>query len=143
MAAISITAGNVIASNSAVIERGYKFGATTTAGQAVYLDTTQSPPRWELLDIDANNVGTNTIATLRGISLNGGADGQPAAVAIKDPDFTPGGTLTNGSMVYGFTTAGAIAHDVPTTNAYPVAFGLAKSTSKMNLQPNASGAIIS
>lgn len=144
MADLSVTAANVIASNSAVIDRGYSFGATITAGQAVYLDTTQSPPRWELLDIDANTVGTNTIATLRGISLNGGSDGQPADVCIKDPDFTPGATLTNGLAVYGSTTAGGITTaDIPTTNAYPVILGLTKSTSKMNLNPTASGAIIS
>jgi len=140
MADLSITAANVAASNSAVIVRSYNFGATVTQGQAVYLGPSST---WLLLDIDAANIGTNTVATLRGISLNSGASGQPAAVCVKDPDFTPGTTLTKGSAVYGSVTAGGIAHDVPTTNAYPVFFGMAKSTSKLNLNPTASGAIIS
>ena len=139
MADLSVTAANVQPSAAAVILRDYNYGATVTAGQAVYLDASQT---WQLLDIDANNIGTNAIGTVRGIAINGGASGQPAAVCTKDTDFTPGATLTNGSMVYGSTTAGGVTHDVPTTNAYPVSFGLAKSTTKLNLSINASGAII-
>ena len=139
MADLSVTAANVLASNSAVISSSYNFEATTTAGQAVYLDASSE---WQLLDLDAATIGTNTIGTLRGIALNGGADGQPADVCIKDTDFTPGATLTNGSTVYGSVTAGGIAHDVPGSNAYPVSFGIAKSTSKLNLNITASGAII-
>lgn len=138
MAAISITAASVLASATASIRKEYTFGATVTAGQVVYLNTSN---QWVLADSDAASTG-NGITDTMGIALSGGASGQPAAVVVEDSDFTPGGTLTNGSAVYLFTTAGAIAHDVPTTAAYPVCLGIAKSTSKMVLKRVASGVVI-
>lgn len=138
MADISITAANVVASSSATILRNYNFGATVTAGQAVYLTTSNT---WALIDSNAAVTG-NELATVKGIALGGGASGQPAAVCIKDTDFTPGGTLTNGTAVYSSVTAGGITHDVPTTGAYPTVLGIAKSTTKLNLNPTASGAVI-
>jgi hypothetical protein len=140
MADLSITPANVAASASAVINRSYNFGATIDPGETVILDSDRT---WQLLDLDSAANGNNTITTLRGIALNGGNDGQPASVVLRDPDFTPGATLTNGSALYGSTTAGGLTHDVPTSNAYPVSFGIAKSTSKMNLNITPSGAIIS
>lgn len=138
MAAISVTAANVLASSAAVIRREYNFGATVTAGQVVYLNTSNV---WVLADSDAAVTG-NGITDLMGIALNGGASGQPADVCVEDSDFTPGGTLTNGLAVYLFTTAGAIAHDVPAAPAYPVVLGVAKSTSKMVLKRVASGVVM-
>lgn len=139
MAAISITAASVIPSAQAVILSNYAFGATVTAGQVVYLN--RSTNQWNLADSDGN-LGTG-INDLRGIALNGGAINQPAQVCIYDPDFTPGGTLSNGLAVYLFTTAGALSFaDIPTTAAYPVIMGLAKSTTKMVLNPIASGVVI-
>lgn len=139
MAAIAITAASVVASSAAVIRKEYTFGATVTAGQVVYLNTSN---QWVLADSDAASTG-NGISDLMGIALNGGSSGQPAAVCVEDTDFTPGGTLTNGLAVYLFTTAGAISQaDIPTTAAYPVVLGVAKSTSKMVLRRVASGAVI-
>lgn len=139
MADITITAANVIASASAIILRGYNYGATVTAGQAVYFDVATST--WKLIDANAAVTG-NELATQKGIALNGGASGQPADVVVKDTDLTIGGTLTNGGTVYTSVTAGAITHDVPTTGAFPTVLGVAKSTSKMNLNPTSSGAVI-
>lgn len=139
MAAISITAASVLASATASIRKEYTFGATVTAGQVVYLNTSN---QWVLADSDAASTG-NGITDTMGIALNGGASGQPAAVCVEDSDFTPGGTLTNGLAVYLFTTAGAISQaDIPTTAAYPVCLGIAKSTSKMVLKRVASGVVI-
>lgn len=139
MADLSVTAANVLASSTAVVERGYNFGATFTAGQAGYLDT--STNTWKLLDLNAAATG-NGITDKRGIALNGGASGQPGTFVIEDTDFTPGATLTNGTAVYGSTTAGGITHDIPGSGSYPVYIGQAKSTSKMVLKFNASGAVI-
>lgn len=137
---ISITAASVVASSSATIERLYKFGATITAGQAVYLDDTTST--WKLIDRDAAATG-NELATRKGIALVGGASGQPGVVCTKDPDFTPGGTLTNGITIYTSDTAGGITSgDIPTTGDYPTVLGVAKSTTKMNLNPTSSGVVI-
>jgi hypothetical protein len=138
MADISITAANVVASATAVIRKEYNFGATVTAGQLVYLDTSN---KWQLADADAAATG-NGITDVRGIALCGGANNQPAAVVVEDSDFTPGGTLTNGTAVYGSDNAGAVTHDVPSTSSYPVVLGVAKSTSKLVLKPVASGAVI-
>jgi hypothetical protein len=138
MADISITAASVLASSTATISKQYNFGATVTAGQTVYLNASN---QWVLLDLNAAATG-NGITDVRGVALNGGASGQPAAVVIEDSDFTPGGTLTNGSAVYGSTNAGGVTHDVPASGSYPVSLGLAKSTTKMVLKIVASGAVI-
>lgn len=138
MAAISVTAANVLASSAAVIRREYAAGATVTAGQLVYLNASNA---WALVDIDAN-LGCG-VADLRGITLNGASTGQPVAVCTNDTAFVPGGTLSNGLVVFGSVTAGGITFaDIPGANAYPVVVGIAKSTTVLNLQPFASGAII-
>lgn len=139
MADISITAASVLASSSAIVLKNYSAGATITTGQTVYLDSTTST--WKLVDSNAAVTG-NELATTKGISLNGAASGQPLEVCIKDTDFTPGGTLTNGVAVNSSVTAGGITHDIPTTGAYPTVLGIAKSTTKMNLNPTSSGAVI-
>jgi hypothetical protein len=142
MADLSVTAASVAASSSADIVRQYNFGATVTAGQVVYLDETIATPTWKLLDRDAAATG-NELTTKKGIALNGGASGQPAAVCVKDTDFTPGATLTNGITIYSSDTAGGITSaDIPTTGDYPTVLGVAKSTTKMNLNPTSSGAVI-
>lgn len=139
MADISITAASVLASASATKEFRYNFGATVTAGQAVYLDA--ATLTWKPQDANVGTTG-NERDTVRGIALNGGASGQPAVVCTKDPDFTPGGTLTPGLAVYVSNTAGGVTHDVPTTGAYPTSLGVASSAAKMNLNPTATGVLI-
>jgi hypothetical protein len=139
MADITITAASVLASSSAVRRKEYNFGyAAATAGQHVYLDSSNL---WQRVDSNAAATG-NEITALSGITLNGGGSNQPADVCVYDTDFTPGGTLTNGLAVYSSVNAGAITHDIPTTGAYPRVLGLAKSTTKMVLNPTASGAVI-
>ncbi len=139
MADISVTAASVLASASAILIRDLKAGATITAGQAVYLDP--STNTWKLIDSNAAVTG-NEITTRKGIALGGAASGQPLVVCERDTDFTPGGTLTNGTAVYTSGTAGGITHDVPVTTAYPTVLGIAKSATKMNLNPTASGAVM-
>lgn len=141
MADIAITTANVLPSAQAVIDRNFPFGAATTQGQSVYLDTTSTPYTWKLVDSNAASTG-NELTTKKGIAVNAGAAGQPAAVCISDPDFTVGGTLTPGSALYTSTTAGAVTHDVPITGAYPTFLGLAKSAAKLNLRPCSTGVLI-
>lgn len=138
MADISITAANVLGSTTAVRLSQYKAGETITAGQPVYLN---SSSQWVKLDINAAATG-NGVSDTRGISENGGASGQFITVVTQDDDFTVGGTLTNGSALYGSTTAGGITHDVPASGSYPVYIGQAKSTTKAVIKFNASGAVI-
>lgn len=140
MAALSITAASVLASAAATLRKEYTFAATVTQGQYVYLNSSN---QWALVDADGNlGCGIND---LRGFAQNAGSVGQPATVCVADPDYTPGATLTNGKVIYNFTTAGAISEaDIPTTAAYPIVAGVAKSTTKMNVPYSgvASGAVI-
>ena len=137
MADLTITAASVLASANAIIERRYNFGATVTQGQAVYLDANTE---WQLLDADAAATG-NGVSNVRGIALVSGADGQPAIVALKDDDFTPGATLTVGASYYASGTAGGIAPAADLASGdYVVFLGVAKSTTKLNLNPTAAGA---
>lgn len=139
MADLAVTAANVLASSSATILNQYRAGATITRGQAVYLGSAST---WLLLDRDAAATG-NELATTKGIALVDAASGQPMEVCIRDTDFTPGATLTNGITIYSSDTAGGITSaDIPTTGDYPTVLGVAKSTSKMNLNPTSSGAVI-
>ena len=138
MAAIAITAANVVPSATAVLRKEYTAGATITAGQVVYLNTSN---QWVLADSDAAVTG-NGIADLRGVAVNGGSLNQPLTVCVSDPAFTPGGTLSKGLAVYLFTTAGSMSFaDIPTTGAYTVFLGVAISTTQMNLSQVASGVL--
>ena len=139
MADLTITAANVAASANAKLERRYNFGATVTQGQLVYLD---SNFRWLLADADAAATG-NGVSDIRGIAVNAGSLGQPATVALQDPDFTVGATLTVGTSYYSSGTAGGIcpASDLGSGD-YPVFVGVAKTASKLNLNPTAAGAAI-
>ncbi len=137
MADIAITAASVAVSNRAEIRRDYNFGATMGAGRLVYLD---SGNRWQLLGATA--VGTG-VDDLRGLTLNGGSNGQPASVVTRDPGLVVGGTIANGVAYYGSTNVGNIAPvaDVTAGN-YPVLLGIARSTTVLNFNPIAAGIAI-
>lgn len=136
MADIAITAASVNASNQATVRKEYPFGATVTAGQLLYLDANN---RWVQMDSNAAATG-NGLTDLRGVALHNGANNQPAAVCVEDPDFTPGGTLVNGLSYYASPNAGALANAADiTAGNYSVFAGVAKSTTKLNLKFVASG----
>lgn len=138
MADQTIVAANVAASNTAEIRREYPAGATMTQGQLVYLDATN---RWQLADSDAAATG-NLITDLRGITLGAGANGQPMSVVTKDNDFTPGHAVTNGVPYFGSPNAGNISNTAPASGNYAVFLGVGKSTTKINLNPTASGVVV-
>lgn len=106
MADVLVTAANVARiSGSGVgidtqIDQGY-LGTTVTAGQVVYKD---SNGVYQLAD--ANLSAAAAAAT--GIALNGGASGQPVAVAYAGT-LTPGFTATVGTIYVLSGTAGGIA----------------------------------
>jgi hypothetical protein len=135
MADLSINTQNVSASNLAEIRKEYPFGATVLAGQVVYKNASN---RWVLFDSDAGSGAGANVDDLRGIALHNGTNGQPAAVAVSDPNFCPGATLANGVAYYGSQNAGNVTADVPAASNYPVFLGLARSTTRMNLNPTAS-----
>lgn len=139
MADLTINGAAVSASNQATIRREYPFGATITAGQVVYRNASN---RWVLFDSDAGSgVGAN-VTDEQGIALNNGANGQPASVCVKDPNFNLGATLANGVSYYGSKNAGAATADVPANANYTLHLGVARSTGALNLNPTASGVAV-
>lgn len=100
MAAIAITAANVVTAGGGSVNKDKVFGETVTAGQAVYL---KSDDRWWLSQCD----GTDAEIAVGGIALNGGAANQPAAVQTSGL-LTIGGTVAAGVPYYVGRAAGSI-----------------------------------
>jgi hypothetical protein len=131
MADISITAANVVAGSDAVRESG-TAGATVTAGQLVYLDT--SDMKYKLADSN----GAAALRVPNGIALNGASNGQPLSVQ-KGGDITIGGTMTAGIPYFLSDTPGGLC-PLPDIGAgeFSCIIGIAKSTSVLavNIQPS-------
>lgn len=139
MADLSINAAAVAMSNQGVARREFLFGGTYTAGQLLYLNASN---RWVAFDSDVGaGAGANYNDT-RGLALNNGANGQPAAVCTSDPNLNLGTTLANGVSYYGSRNAGAVTADVPATSNYTVHLGVARSPTILNFNPTASGVAV-
>ncbi len=133
MADLSVTAANVIAGSGAKIVNG-TAGATVTAGQVVYLDSTDS--KFKLADCDS---ATAAVRSPAGIALNGAANGQPLAICTSGP-LTIGATMTAGVTYYLSPTAGGIAPVADIlTGDYPVIMGLATSATVLNVKIQEAG----
>jgi len=122
---LSVTAANVVPGARAKTFVG-TAGATLTAGQLVYLDSTASTIK--LADADASATTSNVI----GITASGASSGQPVVIITEDDDLTVGGTLSMAAPVYCLSSvAGAIC---PTADIgvgeYPIVVFIAKSTTK-------------
>ena len=104
MAALTVTAADV---QRAIAQLGLpgssmelgRFGATVTAGQALYRDSTDA------YDLKLAIATSAAAAAVYGISLNGGADGQPAEI-LRAGLYAPGATVVVG-MVYCVSAAAA------------------------------------
>jgi hypothetical protein len=138
MTDLSITASQVQpGTTDAAFEYG-TAGATITAGQAVYLDATTN--KYKLADCDLSAAA----ATVRGIALNGAADGQPIKVQT-------GGTITLGAgaapavgTVYVLSsTAGGIAPaaDLATGKRTSI-IGVGAATNTLLIKINNSGQVV-
>ncbi len=138
MADLTITAANVQpVSGSTNIVYG-TFGATVTAGQSVYEDTSTSPSTFKLADADASA----TTANAKGIALNGGSSGQPAAIAIGG-SITAGGTVVVGKVYVVSATAGGIAPSTDlATGMYTTILGVGISATVIALGIKASGVVV-
>lgn len=100
MADVSVTATSVAKTATTRIINGF-LGGTVTAGQPVYQATDGT-----YLAADAN--ASATTSTCAGVALNGGASGQPVAIAAGGT-YTPGFTVTVGAVYVVSATAGGIA----------------------------------
>lgn len=122
MANLTITAANVLAGTGSSVVNG-TAGATITAGQVVYRDS--STHTFKLADA---NSATAEVRSPLGIALNGASSGQPLAV-LTGGDITIGATVTAGVAYYLSATAGGICPVADlTTGDYPTVIGIAKST---------------
>ncbi len=138
--AISITAANFVPSANAVYLPGKNYaGATLTAGQAVYLDTTVSVTAGQVKLASAT--GSGLAVNVIGFAANGAAAGQPVKVLIRDPALAIGGAVTAGCIILLHTTAGSItltAADL-TTGGYVCVLGVGISTTKINFAGTKNG----
>jgi|TARA_Y100000310_G_scaffold51927_1_gene47800 predicted transcriptional regulator len=123
MADVSVTAANVSAAVSAVIGSA-TAGATITAGQSVYINTSDN--KAYLADAD-----TLAASAAAGIALNGASDGQPIDY-IQVGNVDVGGTLTLGAVYVVSTTAGGIAPLADLgTGDYVTVLGVATATDNL------------
>lgn len=133
MVDLVITAANCVKGTGAVTEAG-TAGETITAGQAVYLDS--SDAKYKLAD---NNSATAAVRQPRGIALNGASDGQPLTI-IKSGPVTIGGTMTAGVAYYLSDTPGGICPvaDIG-AGEYSCLLGMATSTTVLDVNIDYSG----
>lgn len=139
MAALSITAASVLGSSTATRYSQYKSAAAITAGQLVYLNTSNT---WALVDSDAS---LGTAATdVRGIAENSAPGaGQPLTVVTADSSFTIGATSTNGATIYASVTAGGLTiAEIPGAGAKPIVVGIMSSTTTAVINIFATGVVI-
>ena len=104
MADITITAASVLAGDGSTTVTG-TAGATITAGQAVYKDSTTG--KYLTADSDSATAAAKRAA---GIALNGAALNQPIKVLTAGA-VTIGGTMTAGATYFLSNTAGGICPD--------------------------------
>jgi len=131
MADLSITAANVVATAGEATTRSVTAGATITAGQIVYLDSSNEAQL-------AHCETSATTADVEGIALNGAANDQPLQIATAG-QLDIGGTLTVGT-IYVLSAAGAIcpAADLATDD-YVTIIGVADAADNLVLAIKASG----
>lgn len=134
MSDLAITAASVVAGTNASTVQG-TAGETVTAGQLLYKSSTTN--KWMKAD---SNSGTAEARTPAGIALNGAAINQPILIQ-KSGDITIGATLTPGLAYYLSDSPGGLCAvaDVG-AGEYVVLAGLAKSTTVLALDIQASGA---
>jgi len=138
MAALSITAANIIPATGFSVENSYLAGATITRGQSVYFDTTTST--WKLADSNATAATAGSGGV--GIALNDAAASQPIAVQIGG-NLGFGAILTKGKLYCPGATAGSIVpYEDLTTGDYVTILGIATSTSNLSMNRWITGVVI-
>lgn len=133
MADVTVTAANVLASQSARTRRG-TAGATITAGQPVYEDAADS---YKFKPADCN--ASAATANVAGIALHAASANHPLVIVEEDEAFTPGFTLdlTNvgakGVYVLSATAGGICPIGDLIAGCYPVLLMTAKTATTAKL----------
>jgi hypothetical protein len=137
MADLTITAASVLAGSGAVKETGVA-GASVTAGQAVYKDASDSN-KFKLAD---NDSATAAVRSFYGIALHAAGSGQPLTV-LKSGPITIGATTAVGTVYCLSSTAGGICPSADiATGDYNTVIGIGTSTTVIQVQPLAAGAVV-
>ncbi len=130
--ALSVTATSVLPGSDANIADGIA-GASITAGQVLYLDSTTNTLKLAQCD------GTTAEATVAGIAMNGGATGQTIRYA-KGGTITIGGTIAAGTPYVVSATAGGIDAFSALVSTNKVSYiGWASTTAIMTVAINNTG----
>lgn len=132
MSDFSQTAASVIPGSNAK-RKPVTLAETVTAGQIGYITTSGTAGK-----ADANDADKHVVA---GYFETGGATGQRVNLITEDDDATLGITFAIGDIAILSATAGGIAPAADAATGMRVtSLGVAKSTSKLNFRPVASGA---
>ncbi len=133
MAAISITAANVLHSSSATIFTG-TAGATITQGQPIYLDTVTNTYKL------ANALTNSPVA---GVAMVGASTNQDMVICSRDPNFAGGFTSSTGNVILVGNVAGQLnPYEDKATGWYVTSLGVMISTTRMNFYITGSNAAI-
>lgn len=133
MADLTITATSVVPGSGATVVEGIA-GASITAGQVLYLDSSTST--YKLADC---NSATAAVRSPVGIALNGAASGQTVGVLTKGP-ITIGATVAAGVTYFLSGTAGGIRPAADnTTGDYVTILGIGTSTTVIDVKIHESG----
>lgn len=136
MADLVITAASVLKGSGATTITG-TAGATITAGQAVYLDTSDS--KYKLAD---NNSATSAVRSPAGIALHASLNGQPLTILTGGP-ITIGAAVTAGTDYWLSDTPGGICPRADLlAGEYPVLIGLATSATVIEVDIQEAGVAI-
>ena len=126
MADLSQTAANVAPGTGAYTVNG-TLGATGTAGQPVYLDS--STDTLKLADADLSQAAAAAV----GILLGGGASGQPVTYIVTG-NLDLGATLVIGEIYVLSGTAGGIAPEADLASSdWVTVLGVATATDNLKL----------
>jgi hypothetical protein len=136
MADLTITAASVIAGSGAKIVSG-TAGASITAGQVVYKDTSDS----DKLKLADNDSATAAVRSPVGIALHAAASGQPLSYVSRGP-VTIGATIAAGGVYSVSSTPGGICPvaDIATGD-YNTVLGVATSTTVLDVLIHSSGVV--
>jgi hypothetical protein len=128
MVDLSVTATSVVTVSGGTYVTG-TAGTTITAGQTLYIDTSDSN-KLKLADSDS---ATTAVRTCVGIALNGGATGQPIRYQTGG-SLNVGATLTVGTVyVLSDTAGGIMPYADLETGDYPFIIGYATTASNLVL----------
>jgi hypothetical protein len=114
-------------------------GAALAINQLVYLDTSQSPEKWELVDAD----NAITADTRVGIALHAAIENGPVAVQEGGKLTMSGASGTKGTPVFASTTAGALAPFADLASGdYPIYVGMWYSATVLDIRRHVLGVAI-